>query len=155
MFSNDRRFTLLVFVAGGLLVLLSSCGPSVNQIPAQQTVTINPTFQAQTSPLPTPPTYACGAWTSNNAPGGNATILVYGKLTKDLAGVSGATAVATAHFQTGDVQLDQQVTDGGGFVIFSLSLQGRQPSGVPATIDVVFSNFPGRSITCSTFFTPQ
>ncbi len=152
---NARRYGFLIASSIALLLLLAACGPTVNQIKPQQTVTINPTFQSQASPIPTPPAYACGAWSSNNAPGTNATILVYAKLTKSSMGVQGAMAVAVVHFQTGDVQLDQQVSNGGGYVTFTLPLQGRQAGGVPATVDVTFTNFPGGTLKCSAFFTPR
>ena len=88
-------------------------------------------------------------------PGDYATIRIYAKLTKNLTGIRGATAIATVHFQTGDVQLDQQESDNGGYVTFSLPLQGRQPSRVPATVDVTFTNSPGGTLKCTpAFFTP-
>lgn len=135
--------------------LLAACGPTVNQIKPQQTVTISQGFQGKTA-VPTVPPYRCGAWSSNNAPGAFSTIRVYAKLTKNIAGVAGATAAATVHFQGGDVTIDQQPrSDDGGTVAFTLPLQGRQPKGVPATIDVSF-NVGGTTIQCAqAFFTPQ
>ncbi|MBE3564711.1 MAG: hypothetical protein IMW90_03180 [Thermogemmatispora sp.] len=141
------------------LLLLSACGPTANQLSPAATVTINPAFQASTSPLPTVPPYRCGAWASNNAPSPTAVITIYARLTKNLQGVSGATATAVVHFSSGDVPLTQQPTsDQGGYVRFTLSLAGRQPRNVPATVDVTFTNIPGgpASLRCSpAFFTPQ
>jgi hypothetical protein len=137
-------------------LLLTACGTAVNSASPQPTVTINPAFQARLSPVPTVPSYRCGAWTSNNAPGAYSTILVYAKLTKDElgSGVSGATALAVVHFKDFDAPLDSQTSDDGGYVTFSLSLQGRQPRQVPATVDVTFS-VSGKNITCTAFFTPH
>jgi len=119
-------------------------------------VTINPGFQSQISPIPTVPEYRCGAWSSNNAPGPGSTIRIYAKLTKNIMGVSGATASAVVHFKDGDQPLDQKATsDSGGYVSFRLPLQGRQPVGVPATVDVTFSNFAGGPLVCTAFFTPK
>ena len=152
-----KRLLLPIGILLPLVLLLGACGPTVSQTPTQKTVTINPTFQSQLSPVPTIPTYRCGSWTSNNAPGRNSTITIYARLTKDVAGVSGATATAVVHFQDGDVTLDQHPTsDSGGYVSFPLALQGRQPLNIPATIDITFTNFPGGTLNCtSTFFTPQ
>ena len=139
-----------------LLLLTAACGPEVNQIKPQQTVTVGKTFQTQATPIPTVPPYRCGAWTSNNAPNPDSTILVLAKLTKNIQGVQGATAAATAHFADGDVPLDTQPTsDQGGMVSFTLPLQGRQPTGIPATISVSFT-IGGTTVQCSSaFFTPK
>src|SRR5579871_6622463 len=85
---------LLLCIA--LLLLLSACGgPAVSQEQVVQvTVTINPNFQSQLTPVPSPPAYRCGAWSSNNAPGPNVTIQIYARLTKNIVGVQGATATA-------------------------------------------------------------
>jgi hypothetical protein len=142
-----------------LLLLLASCGPAVTRPATQQNVTINPTFQAQTSPIPTVPPYRCGAWTSNNAPGPNGTITVYARITKNGQGVPGAVATGVVHFQDGDQQFAEQPTsDLGGYVQFLLPLQGRQPINVPATISISFSNIAGKAATLActpAFFTPQ
>ncbi|WP_220206151.1 hypothetical protein [Reticulibacter mediterranei] len=151
------RFFFVAMTFTGLLCLLTACGPTVNQIKPVETVTINPSFQAQTSPVPTVPPYRCGSWASNNAPGTYSTISIYAKLVgKDAQGVAGATAQAVAHFQNSDLTLDTQPkSDKGGFVVFTLSLQGRQPSRVPATVDVSFT-VNKTKVTCSSaFFTPQ
>ncbi|MBV9228362.1 MAG: hypothetical protein JOZ18_03540 [Chloroflexi bacterium] len=139
-----------------LTLLLAACGPTINQIKPQPTATVDKSFQAQVSPIPTIPPYRCGAWSSNNAPGANSTISIYAKLTKDVTGVSGAKASAVVHFQDNDVTLDQQpVSDGNGYVSFSLPLQGRQPHQVPATVDVTFT-VGGTTVHCSpAFFTPN
>lgn len=144
----------------GLLVLLAACGPVTDTTQSQvKTVTINPSFQSQISPVPTAATYSCGAWSSNNTPGAGSTITIYARLTKNVVGVGGATATAVVHFQSGDVQLgDQPQSDNGGYVSFQLPLQGRQPTKVPATVDVTFTNIPGYShaIHCSpAFFAPM
>lgn len=139
-----------------LLLMLTACGATPDQVAPQQTVTVSGGFQSQASPIPTIPTYRCGAWSSNNAPGPNSTINIYAKITKDLAGVSGATAIAVVHFQGGDQQLDQHPrSDNGGYVTFTLNLQGRQPDRIPATVDVTFG-FPGVTLKCTpAFFTPM
>lgn len=143
----------------GLLLMLAACGPvSTTGQKTTKAVKINPSFQAQVSPVPTEATYACGAWSSNNTPGPDSTITIYARLTKNVVGVSGANATAIVHFQSGDVQLeDQPDSDSGGYVTFRLSLAGRQPVKVPATVDVSFTNVPGHSgsIHCQpAFFTP-
>jgi hypothetical protein len=139
-----------------IFLLVAACGPEVNQIKPQQTVTIGNTFQAQATPLATVPPYRCGAWASNNAPNAFSTILVIAKLTKNIQAVAGATAVATVHFAGGDVTLDARPTsDQGGMVSFSLPLQGQQPKGIPATVGVSFT-IGGTTVACSSaFFTPQ
>jgi hypothetical protein len=143
----------------GLLFLLAACGSTTTPTPvtqAQPTVTINPSFQTTMSPVPTPQTYRCGAWSSNNAPGAYGTITVYARLTKNIAPVAGAPATAVVHFQSSDVALDQQPkSDQGGYVSFTLPLMGRQPPGVPATVSITFS-VAGKTVQCSqAFFTPQ
>jgi hypothetical protein len=153
-----KKYPLLFALSLPFIVLLISCGgPTVNQTTLPPTVTVNPNFQSKLSPIPSPPTYHCGAWASNNAPGPNATITIYARLTKNLQPVSGATATAVVHFQNNDQTLDQHPTsDSGGFVSFTLALQGQQPAKIPATVSVTFSNFPGGTLDCSqAFFTPQ
>ena len=157
---NTARFVALKcgVLCTALLLLLVACGPTANPITPQATVTISNTFQSQVSPIPTVPTYRCGAWASDNAPRGSSTITIYARLTKDIAGVSGATATAVVHFQGGDQTLDQHpVSDAGGYVSFTLPLQGRQPDKIPATVDVTFTNLPGGgTIGCTpAFFTPM
>jgi len=156
---NSLRYILFSGFFVGILLLLAACAPlaSTNQVQLQPTVTINPSFQSQISPIPTVPEYRCGAWSSNNAPGPNSNITIYARLTKDIAGVSGATADAVVHFQQGDQPLSQQSTsDSGGYVSFHLPLHGRQPVGVPATVDVTFTNFSGGTLQCTpAFFTPM
>lgn len=139
-----------------LLLILEACGATPDQVAPQQTVTVSKGFQSQGSPIPAVPTYLCGAWSSNNAPGPNSTINIYARITKNLTGVNGATATAVVHFQGGDQKLDQQpVSDNGGYVSFTLKLQGRQPDKIPATVDVTFTNFPGGTLHCTpAFFTP-
>ena len=65
------------------------------------------------------------------------------------------TATAIVHFQNGDATLDQATSDQGGYVTFKLALQDRQPTKVPATVDVTFSGVPGGAQKCTTFFTPM
>lgn len=154
--------SILKFAGGvlacGALLLLTACGPSFStQSAAQPTVTINPNFQAG-SPAPKAPTYRCGAWSSNNAPGTGSVITIYARLIKGNSAEpeAGATAIAVAHFQFGDAQLDQQpVSDAGGYVSFSLPLQGRQPAQTPATVDVTFTGTIGTVHCSSAFFTPR
>jgi hypothetical protein len=136
------------------LLLLTACGSSASPVKPQETVTISQSFQAQLSPVPTVPPYRCGAWSSNNAPGTNSSIFIYARLTKNLFGVAGVSAQAVVHFKDFDVTLDPQTSDDRGYVAFPLSLQGRQPGQVPATVDVTFSA-SGKNITCTAFFTPQ
>lgn len=155
--NSSIRYISLSTLLLGLLLLFGACGANADQFKPQPTITVNPSFQSQVSPIPSPATYRCGAWSSNNAPGPDATIIIYARLTKDIAGVKGATATAVAHFKSGDQVIDQQPTsDNGGYVMFKLSLQGRQPVGVPATVDVTFADFPGGTVQCaSAFFTPM
>ncbi len=144
------------FIALTIFVVLTACGPTVSTAQPQQTVTINPNFPAQISPIPTVPPYRCGAWTSNNAPGIAETITIYARLTHDAQGVANMFAAAVVHFQSGDVALDQTSSDAGGYVMFTLNLQGRQPAQVPATIDVTFTGLQGGPVKCSqAFFTPH
>ncbi len=145
-----------------LLLLLAACTPSVagqTTTNTQQTVTINKGFQSQASPIPTVPPYRCGAWSSNNAPGPNSTITIYARITKNIVPVSGASATAVVHFKSSDQQLGSQtLSDNGGYVTFTLPLQGQQPINIPATVDVTFTNLPGANspLHCTpAFFTPQ
>ena len=154
--NNIRRMILSAFCGLGLLFLLAACGPTISQAQSQQTVTISKSFQNQLSPVPSPATYRCGAWSSNNAPGPNSTIFIYAKLVKNVTGVSGATAQAVVHFKNFDQPLDPQTSDSGGYVTFTVSLQGHQPLDIPATVDVTFSNIPGGPVHCQqAFFTPE
>jgi len=139
-----------------LLFILTACGVTSTQVVPQQTVTVSSGFQSQASPIPAIPTYLCGAWSSNNAPGPNSTIVIFARITKNLAGVNGANASAIVHFQSGDQELDQHpASDNGGYVSFQLPLQGRQPVGIPATVDVTFG-IPGTTVSCTpAFFTPM
>src|SRR5713226_5122120 len=152
-----KKYALLIALSLPFALLLISCGgPAVSQLTPQQTVTVSPKFQSQLSPIPTVPAYRCGAWSSNNAPSPNATITIFARLTHNIAGVGGATATAVVHFQGGDQTLDQHPTsDNGGYVTFTLQLQGQQPVNIPATVDVTFTNFPGGTLRCQAFFTPQ
>lgn len=149
-------FSLSALLCLVLLFILSACGPTtVNQQAVQATVTINPSFQEQLSPIPTAATYRCGAWASNNAPNPYSTITIYARLTKNTQGVSGATAQAVVHFQNDDQTLAQEPTsDSGGYVSFTLSLNGQQPRLVPATVDVTF-HVSNTQVTCQAFFTPE
>ena len=149
--------TILAFCA---LFLLVGCGPAVaSQAQTQQTVTISKSFQTINTPIPTVPPYRCSAWSSNNAPGAYSTISVYARITKDISPVSGANASAVVHFHSGDQPLTASApSDNGGYVTFLLQLQGQQPDGTPATVDVSFSGIPGYSGTLhctAAFFTPQ
>lgn len=144
--------TLAVFL------LLTACSSlaTTNSTPMQPTVTINPNFQSQISPVPTIPPYRCGAWASDNAPGPGATITIYARLTHNTQGVRGIAANAVAHFQGGNAGLNQTTSDAGGYVTFTLPLQNRQPVHVPATVDVTYSGLPGGgSVSCTAFFTPM
>ncbi len=153
-----KRFIMYASCAS-VLLLLAACGPiaQVNAPKTQQTVVVNPSFQVKVSPVPTIPTYRCGAWASNNAPGAYSNITIYARLTTTgVNGVAGATAKAIVHFKDTDQQLDQQPTsDDGGYVSFPLQLQGHQPRLLPATVDVIFT-LNGQNINCTqAFFTPQ
>jgi hypothetical protein len=151
---HSLALKLSIFCAALLLVLVA-CGATPDQVALQGTVTVGSTFQSQGSPVPTVPTYRCGAWSSDNAPGANSTIMIYARITKNIAGVAGATATAVVHFQGGDLPLGQHQSDSGGYVSFTLDLQGRQPDRVPATVDVTF-NFPGGTLHCTpAFFAPM
>jgi hypothetical protein len=139
------------------VLAVAGCGstPALNAAQPQQVATINPGFQSQVTPIPTVPPYRCGAWTSNNAPNAGATIAVLARLTRAGKGVEGIAAVADVHFLSGDVTLNQDTSDAGGYVSFPLSLQNRQPARIPATIDVTFHGLPGGALTCVAFFTPR
>ncbi|GAC1435776.1 MAG: hypothetical protein PVS3B3_39080 [Ktedonobacteraceae bacterium] len=154
-FMKNRYRILFLLPSLGLLLFLAACGTTATQIKPQQTVVVDKSFQSQVSPLPTTPAYRCGAWSGNNAPGAYSVLTVYAKLTKNVMGFAGATASATVHFSTADFTLDQQpVSDGGGYVTFTIPLQGRQPRLTPATVDVSF-NVNGKTVQCSSaFFTP-
>ena len=156
-FTNNRYGILFSLLSLVLLLILAACGTTATQLKPQQPIVVNKSFQSQVSPVPAVPTYRCGAWSANNGPGAYSTLTIYAKLTtKDVQGVTGATANATAHFSTGDFPLDQQpVSDAGGYVTFTLPLQGRQPRLTPATVDVSFS-VNGKTVQCSpAFFTPM
>src|SRR5215469_11714874 len=117
--SNPIMRPLFLCLASLAVVFgLVACEPAVNADQSQlQTATITPGFQSQVSPIPTAPPYRCGAWTSNNAPNPNTTIIIYARLTHNAVGVAGMRASATVHFQNGDDTLDQAPTsDGGGYV---------------------------------------
>jgi hypothetical protein len=151
-FFQRTKPTLLL---GCILLLITACGAGAKQPLPLQSGSLNQSFQNQTSPIPTVPEYRCGAWSSNNAPGPDSTIAIYAKLTKNVQGVAEATAKATVHFKGQDVTLPgQAVSDAGGYVNFTLPLMGRQPSGVPATVDVTF-HVGNQAVSCSpAFFTP-
>ncbi|MBA2393219.1 MAG: hypothetical protein H0V70_10800 [Ktedonobacteraceae bacterium] len=150
------RFLPGAIIVPCLLVLVTACGPAVNQVKPQQTVTVNKAFQTQATPLPTVPPYRCGAWASNNAPTMFSTILILAKLTQNIKGVAGATAAATVHFAGGDVTLTAPLpSDPDGMVSFTLPLQGRQPAALPTTVSVSFTT-GGTTVQCSpAFFTTQ
>lgn len=158
-FSRYVRGLLFWSLALMALLALGACGStstmSLGSTQPQQTVTVGANFQGQMSPIPTFPPYRCGAWTSNNAPNPGSTILVYARLTHNIQGIQGITATAVVHFQSGDVTLNQATSDQGGYVSFTLALQGRQPVHTPVTIDVTFTGVPGGAQKCSTFFTPM
>ena len=138
-----------------LLCLLSACRSEVHQLDPLPTVVVNPNFQRQLDPLPTIPSYRCGAWASDNTPAAASTITIYAKLTGDVAGVPDIPATAIVHFKSANITLDQQaVSDGNGYVSFTLPLQGRQPRLIPATVDVHFATI-GSPVRCTAFFTPQ
>jgi hypothetical protein len=136
--------------------LFSACVPTVNRVEQQQTLSVNQQFQKQLTPIPTVPTYRCGAWASRNMPPAYSPIIIYARLTKGSTnGLAGITAQAMVHFKNGDMPLSNQPTsDINGYVTFYVFLAGRQPSLVPATVDVTFKT-PDSSTTCSAFFTPQ
>jgi len=147
--------TLFSILALGALLLLAGCGTTASQLKPQQTIVVSKSFQSQISPVPTVPTYRCGAWSANNAPGAYSVLTVYAKLTKNVLGVSGATASATVHFYGNDVTLDHQpVSDAGGYVTFTVPLAGRQPRQTPTTVDVSY-NIGSKTVHCTpAFFTP-
>ena len=157
MYRNCSLVLKLCAFFSALLLMLTACGATSGQVVPQQTVTVSSGFQSKASPVPAIPRYLCGAWSSNNAPGPNSTINIFARITKNLTGVSGATATAVVHFQGGDQQLDQHpASDNGGYVSFTLVLQGRQPVKIPATVDVTFTNFSGGTLRCTpAFFTPM
>jgi hypothetical protein len=151
------RNVFFCLAALATLLALAGCGsaPTTSAGQVQPTVTIPAGFQNSLSPIPTVPSYRCGAWTSNNAPNPGATITIYSRLTHNTQGVQGIAASAVVHFQSGDISLTTATSDAGGYVTFTLPLQGRQPTQVPATVDVMFTGTPGGSLQCTTFFTPH
>lgn len=155
----SRALFFFWFIVLALLPGLAACGgsPLVSASKPQPVMTINPGFQSNIPPIPTLPPYRCGAWSSNNAPGSSATILIYARLvTQDAKGVSGMAASATVHFQSHDQNLGQTVSDTGGYVSFTLPLLGQQPVRVPATVDVTFSGLSKGAVNCTpAFFTPH
>ena len=155
MTTNKFRFIALgsVFI---LMLLLAACGTGATQVKPQPTVVISKSFQSQLSPIPSPATYRCGAWSSENTPGPGSTITIYARITKNLKPVSGVTASAVVHFQNFDQPLDQTpASDSGGYVTFTLPLQGHQPANVPATVDITFTHLPTGTLHCTpAFFTP-
>ena len=138
------------------LCLLSACGPTINQIRPQQTITVNQQFQEQLTPIPTVPLYRCGAWASHNMPDAHGSLIIYARLTKEsTSGFAGVMAHAVIHFKSRDMPFDEQpISDTNGYVAFNLLLAGRQPRLIPATVDVTFDT-PDSSTTCTAFFTPQ
>jgi len=149
---------MLFLLPLGLLCILTACSSlaPVTKLKTVPTVQVNPSFQKQLSPIPTETSYVCGSWSSNNAPNAYSSIVIYARLMHDVHPISGATASATVHFHTFDLPLDQHpVSDNGGYVEFSLSLQGREPNLIPATVSVSFS-LNKQTINCaSAFFTPE
>src|SRR5438552_15938334 len=101
MHRNRSLVLKLGVFCASLLFMLTACGATPDQVAPQQAVTGSTGFQSKASPIPTIPAYLCGAWSSNNAPGPNSTIIIFARITKNLAGVSGATATAVAQFQGG------------------------------------------------------
>src|SRR5260221_9305392 len=143
MTTNKFRFIALgsLFI---LMLLLAACGTTATKVKPQPTVVISKSSQSQLSPIPSPATYRCGAWSSENTPGPDSTITIYARITKNLKPVSGVTASAVAHFQNFDQPLAQTPTsDSGGYVTFTLPLQGHQPANIPAIVDVTFTHLPG------------
>lgn len=149
---------LLTILPLGVLLILTSCGSltPVSKLQPAPTIQVNPSFQKQVSPVPTETAYVCGSWSSTNAPGRYSTIQIYARLMHNVQPVSGATASAVVRFHTFDLPLNQHpVSDSGGYVTFTLPLQGQEPAMIPATVDVSFS-LNKQTIECSSaFFTPQ
>src|SRR5947209_3200186 len=117
-FRNILFSTILLSMG---VLLLTGCGSTASQVSIQPTATVDKSFQSQLSPVPTAPPYRCGAWSSNNAPNGYATITIYARIMKNVAPVSGATASAVVHFKGSDQPLDAQgASDSGGYVTFTL-----------------------------------
>lgn len=154
---SSRPYLLLGLLLFSLSYLLTACNSAFvapkpsNQV---QTVSVDSTFQ-RGSPSAATPGYLCGAWSSNNAPSMQGTITIYARLTRDVVGIPGAPATAIIHFHNGDVTLTSHPTsDAGGFVNFTFSLLGRQPAGIPATVDVAFTLDQDTLDCTSAFFTP-
>ena len=149
---------LLILLPLAFLLLFTACNSltPVSKLKPTSTVQVNPSFQKQLTPVATETAYVCGSWASNNAPGAYSTIVIYARLMHDAHPISGATASAIAHFHTFDLPLDTHpVSDNGGYVSFTLSLQGREPRLIPGTVDVNFT-LNKQTIQCSSaFFTPE
>ena len=153
-----ERLLVLKFITScfALLLMLTACGVTPDQVAPQLTVTVSSGFQSQASPIPPIPTYLCGAWSSNNAPGPNSTIVIFARITKNLAGVVVQMPALLCIFRAATRSLISilRATMADTFR-FRLPLQGRQPVGTPATVDVTFG-IPGTTVNCtSAFFTPK
>src|SRR5258707_15829923 len=142
-----KTFRYILFSAMLLsmgVLLLTGCGSTASQVSIQPTATVDKSFQSQLSPVPTAPAYRCGAWSSNNAPNGYATITIYARIMKDVAPVSGATASAVAHFQGSDQPLDAQgASDSGGYVKFTFLFSRCDASQGPSAAGVNFTRREG------------
>src|SRR6266487_421170 len=116
---------LSVFGAS-LLCMLTACGATPDQVAPQQAVTVSSGFQSKASPIPTIPTYLCGAWSSNNAPGPNSTIFIYARITKDHTGVSSAATTTIVPYEGSDQEHDKPpASDNWGNVSSTPVLAGR------------------------------
>src|SRR5437016_12906546 len=102
MHRNHSLVLKLSFFCTALLLMLTACGATPDQVAPQQAVTVSSGFQSKASPIPTIPTYLCGAWSSNNAPGPNSTIFIYARITKNLSAIQGAAGTADVHLQGRD-----------------------------------------------------
>lgn len=122
----------LLLLMSFIIVACSTTGsdtPTANLGAPPVTVTIQFNHDLTTTPLPTQPDYACGAWVTNTSPGyiPGSTIPVYAKfvhlVNNNPQGVAGASAQATLYL-AGEAPrpLQAAVTGSDGLAVFSFQL---------------------------------
>jgi hypothetical protein len=100
--------------------------------------------------------YQASAWVSVSNPGKGSKQTVFGKLTRDGAGVAGAQMYCVAHYKTTDTRWPEsgvQVTGGDGVASVTFSIGGAT-SGYTVSVDV-YLIYGGQTYHAVTSFTPQ